>query len=64
MTTGQFTTFLLPNLLMTKYTQERRTQQLIEQVMQHSHKEEILLIMQDQLLDDSATVSQPQEEVH
>lgn len=49
---------------MTKKTLERRTEQLIEQVMRHPHSAEILRIMQDQLLDDSATVPQLQEQVY
>lgn len=38
---------------MTKYTQERRTQQLITEVMQHPHKEELLKLMHQQLADDA-----------
>ena len=43
---------------MTKYTQERRTQQLITEVMQHPHKQEIIKIMHEQLLDDANLLTQ------
>ena len=37
---------------MTKKTLERRTQQLIDEIMQHVHKDELLKLMQEQLEDD------------
>ena len=39
---------------MTKKTLERRTQQLIDEIMQHVHKDELLKLMQEQLEDDVA----------
>ena len=47
---------------MTKATLERRTQQLTAEVMQHAHKEELLLIMEEQLIDDSANLIEPLQE--
>ena len=41
---------------MTKKTLERRTQQLINEVMQHPHKEELLVLMEEQLTEDSDAV--------
>lgn len=41
---------------MTSKTFERRLSQLIEEVMQHPHKEEILKIATEQMLDDVNTV--------
>ena len=41
---------------MTKKTLERRTQQLVDEIMQHSHKDELLQIMEEQLLDDMDAV--------
>lgn len=41
---------------MTKKTLERRTQQLISEVMQHLHKDELLQLMEEQLLDDMDAV--------
>ena len=38
---------------MTEYTFNRRLNQLITEVMQHPHKEELLNLCQDQLLDDT-----------
>ena len=43
---------------MTKKTLERRTSQLISEIMQHPHKQEIIKIMQEQLLDDANLVHQ------
>lgn len=43
---------------MTKKTLERRTQQLIDEVMQHSHKEELLKLMQQQLVDDAMVTTE------
>lgn len=41
---------------MTKKTLERRTQQLVDEIMQHLHKEELLQLMEEQLLDDMDAV--------
>lgn len=41
---------------MTKKTLERRTQQLVDEIMQHSHKDELLQLMEEQLLDDMDAV--------
>lgn len=41
---------------MTKATLERRTQQLISEVMQHLHKDELLQLMAEQLQEDSDAV--------
>lgn len=38
---------------MTKKTLERRTQQLIDEIMQHPHKDELLAIMDAQLIDEA-----------
>lgn len=38
---------------MTSKTFERRLQQLISEIMQHPHKEELLKLSQEQLLDDT-----------
>ena len=38
---------------MTKKTIERRTKQLIDEIMQHTHKEEIIKLMEEQLVDDA-----------
>ena len=38
---------------MTEQTFNRRLSQLIDEVMQHPHKEELLKLAQDQLLDDT-----------
>lgn len=37
---------------MTSKTFERRLQQLIEEIMQHPHKDELLQLAQEQLADD------------
>lgn len=55
MTTTLSITFLLKNS-MTKATLERRTQQLIDEIMQHSHKDELLQLMAEQLQEDVDTV--------
>ena len=38
---------------MTEETFDRRLDQLIRQVMQHPHKDEVLQLAQDQLMDDT-----------
>jgi hypothetical protein len=38
---------------MTERTFERRLQQLIADIMQHPHKDELLMLMQEQLEDDT-----------
>jgi hypothetical protein len=38
---------------MTSKTFERRLQQLIEEIMQHPHKDELLQLAQEQLADDT-----------
>lgn len=38
---------------MTEYTFNRRLSQLIDEVMQHPHKTELLQLTQEQLLDDT-----------
>lgn len=38
---------------MTKKTLERRTKQLIDEIMHHTHKEEIIKLMEEQLVDDA-----------
>lgn len=48
---------------MSDYTKERRTKELIAEVMQHPHKEELLKLMRQQLADD-ATVSLAQEQTY
>jgi hypothetical protein len=45
---------------MTKKTLERRTQQLITEVMQHPHKEELLKLMHAQLADDAMVLPKPE----
>ena len=55
MTTTLSTTFLQKSY-MTKKTLERRTQQLVDEIMQHLHKEELLQLMEEQLLDDMDAV--------
>jgi hypothetical protein len=42
---------------MTKATLERRTQQLIDEVMQHPHIDELLNLMEEQLIDDAELAS-------
>jgi hypothetical protein len=42
---------------MTSKTFERRLQQLIEEIMQHPHREELLQIAADQLEDDTVVLS-------
>lgn len=42
---------------MTKKTLERRTQQLIDEVMQHPHIDELLRLMEEQLIDDAELAS-------
>lgn len=42
---------------MTKKTLERRTQQLIDEVMQHPHIDELLSLMEEQLIDDAELAS-------
>lgn len=42
---------------MTKKTLERRTQQLIHEVMQHPHIDELLSLMEEQLIDDTELAS-------
>lgn len=47
---------------MTEYTFNRRLSQLIEEVMQHPHKTELLNLCQEQLIDDTLVLvdaSQP-----
>lgn len=47
---------------MTEYTFNRRLSQLIDEVMQHPHKTELLQLTQEQLLDDTLVLvdaSQP-----
>lgn len=48
---------------MSDYTKERRTKELIAQVMHHPHKEELLKLMHQQLADD-ATVTTEQEQMY
>lgn len=48
---------------MSDYTKERRTKELISQVMHHPHKEELLKLMQQQLADD-ATVATESEQTY
>jgi uncharacterized membrane protein affecting hemolysin expression len=50
--TRRFITFP-PKESMTKKTLERRTQQLIAELMQHPHKEELLCLIDEQLCDDT-----------
>jgi hypothetical protein len=53
------TTFpLLLNLTMTKATYERRLAQLIEQVRNHPHREEVLRLAMEQLRDDDCITVQ------
>ena len=42
---------------MTEHTLSRRTQQLVYQLKNHPHKEEILALMREQLADDAETVA-------
>lgn len=63
MITSLFTTFPKQNLFMSDYTKERRTKELISQVMHHPHKEELLKLMQQQLADD-ATVATESEQTY
>lgn len=42
---------------MTDKTFEKRLQQLIVEVMQHPHKDELLRLAQEQLLDDTLVLS-------
>ena len=57
MITSPSTTFplLLNLILMTKATYERRLAQLIEQVRNHPHRDEILRLAMEQLRDDDCT---------
>jgi len=43
---------------MTKKTLERRTKQLIDEIMQHTHKEELLKLIHAQLADDAMVLSE------
>ena len=59
MITSPFTTFpLLLNLTMTKATYSRRLAQLIEQVRNHPHREEVLRLAMEQLRDDDCITVQ------
>lgn len=59
MITTLSTTFpLLLNLTMTKATYERRLAQLIEQVRNHPHREEVLRLAMEQLRDDDCITMQ------
>ena len=60
MITTLFITFLLLlNLIpMTKATYERRLAQLIEQVRNHPHREEVLRLAMEQLRDDDCITMQ------
>lgn len=42
---------------MTDKTFEKRLQQLIGEIMQHPHKDELLKLAQEQLLDDTLVLS-------
>lgn len=44
-----------PPILMTKTTYERRLAQLIEQVRNHPHREEVLRLAMEQLRDDDCS---------
>ena len=60
MITSPSTTFplLLNLILMTKATYERRLAQLIEQVRNHPHREEVLRLAMEQLRDDDCITMQ------
>jgi hypothetical protein len=45
----QFTTY--PHTLMTEYTLQRRTEQLIAEVKVHPHRDELLKLIQEQRID-------------
>ena len=42
---------------MTEHTLSRRTQQLVYQLKDHPHKDEILVLMREQLQDDAEIVT-------
>ena len=52
------TSLLLLNLTMTKATYSRRLAQLIEQVRNHPHREEVLRLAMEQLRDDDCITVQ------
>ena len=53
--TIQFTNFhhIHPGITMTNRTQEIRFQELIKDIKKHPHKEELLDLMQEQVIDDT-----------
>ena len=51
--TKQSTTFT-PVILMTKNSFERQVQKLVAELSEHPHKEEIMELMHEQLLDDQS----------
>lgn len=57
-TSPSITSLLLLNLTMTKATYERRLAQLIEQVRNHPHREEVLRLAMEQLRDDDCITVQ------
>ena len=57
-TSPSITSLLLLNLTMTKATYSRRLAQLIEQVRNHPHREEVLRLAMEQLRDDDCITVQ------
>ena len=56
--TIQFTNFhhIHPGITMRKQTQEIRFQELIKDIKNHPHKEELLLLMNEQVADDTLRI--------